>query len=285
MDDLIQVFIDSYLNDDTADDVYSCFSLFDYFEYKNWDTDLIDLIAAADYTDTGALPTLFLGVLHKKLDYVLNEHTVRMTSDATIGNKKEVLTALARLQSLEDYTGVIALLESLEDDITKFSLIISDFCSLESTEVAILTEHFSPLLLERLKLFIYAKEQNEHTELAFPPEVLANATAFFKFKQDSTIGLNLIQNDVLVGCSFQSYIPYIEEGMLTGDTATIALNMLSLLVLSSDGYSSPVDTYRTYSMQLLHDLNTVSAVEVALISLIASFDEYKKAQSEKERLS
>ena len=285
MDELIQVFIDSYLNDDLADDVYSCFSLFEYFEYHNWDTEFIDLLSAADYTDAGALPLLFIGLLHKKLDFVLKEHTVKLVEDASITDKMEVLTALARLQTLEDYTGVIALLESLEDDVTKFSLIISDFCNLESSQVASHTEHFSPLLLERLKLFIYAKEQTTDAATPLPPEVLENASLFFKFNEEASIGLMLIKNDVLVGCSFKSYIPFIEEGMLVGDPKAVALNMLSLLVLSSDGFTSPLDTYRTYSMQLLHDLNTVSAVEVALIALIASFDEYKKAQSEKTRLS
>ena len=64
------------------------------------------------------------------------------------------------------------------------------------------------------------------------------------------------------------------------DMETSALNMLSVLYLSTDGFNSPIITYRKYSSRVFNDLDAISRVEVKLLGYIAKVEELLKAKNE-----
>ena len=68
------------------------------------------------------------------------------------------------------------------------------------------------------------------------------------------------------------------------DDQQTALNILSVIYMSLEGYNSPLLVFRKYSYRLLQDLNRVSRVETKLLNIIADFTDYKKVEVEKLKL-
>lgn len=285
MDDIIVVFCDTYLSDEYKAEVFRSFQLFDFFEYRQASQGFIDILNDANNISSDDLKDRFTQELHDKLDFMLNEHTVKLTDEATIHEKNELLYAFGLIQHLEDYTGVIRILESFEDNETQLSLILEDLCVLDQTQIMMIVESFQPKILATLKAFIYQKESEETTIDDRDAKILRNLRQFFGVHGKDNIAYKLIEANMLVGARFTTYLPYVEGNLVEENNDATALNILSLIYMSIDGFNNPLLMYRKYSYQLLHDLNKVSAIEVLVMRLMAKFNEAKDVQNEKDRLS
>lgn len=285
MDELISTYVENTFTEELKHEIYRSFSLFDYFEHQNALSGLIDILNDASYMDSNALKDKFVLELHSQLDYVLQQHNIRVTPEATLEEKNEIISALALIQNLEDYSGIITLLESFESDDLQLATILSDLCMLDYTRILSLIEYFDPHILQLLKDFIYSKENEAAGEDKQPLAVVANAKLFFTQYGKENIGGNLIDNDVNMGSKFETYLPFVDEDLVVESDEQTAMNILSLLYLSIDGYNAPLLVYRKYSYQLLHDLNRVSKIETLIVKTINLFEEFKKAHNEKARLS
>jgi hypothetical protein len=283
MDEMIVSFIDNYFSDEAREDIYKSFSLFDLFEHQNAYSGFVDIITNASYVTSDSLKDCFVNELNKQLDYVLKEHTVILVPDATIEQKNAILHAFGLLQYLEDYTSIILTLESLTTDEEQLSSILSGLSGLDEMTIISIVEFFDPDILQQLKKFIYIKESEEKMEVN--SDLIHNLKVFFKLNNREYLGVHLLKNNVLLGAKFESYLQYFENEITVGTPEEVALNILSIIYMSEDGYKEPLLTYREHSLQLLHDVNKVSAVEVLIIKLVNSLEEYKKALNEKNRIS
>lgn len=286
MDELIGAFLESYLTDEFREEVERSFALFDFFEYNQAYSSFVDLLNDQSNISSDEMKDRFVNELNDKLDYMLLQHTIKLVDTATTYERNEILTSLAHIQKLEDYTGIIRILESMIDDYETLAIILSDSTLLGKEDILLLIESFDPSMLRTLKQYIYQKEE----EAAVSDEVSLNLVDNFKifclYAGNKHIGANVLQNGVLIGDRFGTYLPYVQEYLVTpNDVEATALNILSLILLSIDGYNSTLLVYRKYSYQLLQDLNLVSKVEVKVLDHIAKFTEFKKVHHEKIRLS
>lgn len=285
MDELIDNFLDSYFTDEFIVEVKRSFSLFEFFEYNQAFSGFIDIISEQSNVTTDDLRDKFVIELQTKLNYILAQHNVKLIEDSTVYQKNEIILALAHLQNLEDYTGIIRCLESNRSDEEQFATIISDTSMLSIEEVLTILEFISPMTLETLKQFIYAKENEQEQSNIIPVDLLANFKMFHELNGINTLGAQLVENGVLMGSRFETYLEFIIGDLVTTDVNQTALNILSCIYLSTDGYNSPLLVYRKHSYKFIQDLIKTGAVETAMLSLIANFSEYKKVQIEKTRLS
>lgn len=285
MDELIDSFLESYFTDEFIVEVKRSFSLFDFFEYNQAFAGFVDIISEQGNVTTDDLKDRFVIELQTKLDYILTQHEVKLVEDTTVYQKNEIILALAHLQNLEDYTGIIRCLESNRSDEEQFATIISDTSMLSIEEVLTVLEYINPSTLETLKEFIYAKENEQEQSNVIPVDLLTNFKLFHGLNGKNTLGAQLVENGVLMGSRFETYLDYISTDIVTTDINQTALNILSSIYLSIDGYNSPLLVYRKHSFKFIQDLIKTGAVETAILSLIANFSEYKEVQIEKARLS
>lgn len=285
MDELISTFLDTYFSDELKEQIMTSFDLFDFYEYRQAYAGLIDVANEYGNVSSDDLQDRFISEIHVKLNFMLEQHTIKLIDETTIGQKNQILASLAHLQKLEDYTGVIRILESFADDYEQLAIILSDNTPMDQTEVHSLIETFNPSMLRTLKQYIYQKEQ-EFKQTDEPNiKLVQNLRLFEKYSKGKGIGSTLVKNGSLVGERFSTYLGFMEsEDLLTIDDDATALNILSLLYISVDGLNSPLLVYRKYSFQILKDLNIVSRVEAKLLDHIGKFTEFKKVQHEAHRL-
>lgn len=285
MDELIQLFVDNYFTDEFQIEVRRSFDLFDAFEYNGAFTGFIDIATNQSNLASDDMRDQFVQELHERLNYILTQHKVKLTNETTIYEKNEFLTALMRVQALEDYTGIIRTLETFEADEVQLAGVISELCMLEEHKVMEIVESFNPRMLKILKQFIYAKEEAMPQQARVEGKIVSHIKMFNHVFGETNIGSQLVRGQILMGQRFETYIDYIQD-IVIGDTdSATALNILSVLYLSIDGFNNVLMVYRKYSYRLLQDLDKVSRVEVCMLNHIAKLNEYLKAADEKRRLS
>lgn len=291
MDELLDVFLDAYASAELKEEIARSFSLFDFFEYKQANSLLVDVVVNGDQRSDSTFD-VFMQQLNTCLDFVLQAHTLTMTEEATVYQKNEILTALASLQKLEDYTGIIRTLESLEPNDEQLSLILSEQCQLDQGQILTLIESYNPSVLVKLKNYIYAFESEmiAHVPEGFDKMIKAFIQVFEKPEAIASDNFNYLgsifyTNNIVLNMEFSDYLPFVEDNFNPTQEEDTALQLLSVILLSSDGQASPLDTYRKYSFQLLQDLNKTSSIETYFVKNLAHLNEYLKVQDEKARLS
>lgn len=282
MDNDILNFIDDYFHFELKQEILRSFNLLESFKVNIIYEDFVDILSQHGFKSNDYLRDAFVRKLTDKLIFILNEHTIKVNDDLDVFQLNELVSSLLLIQDLEDYTGIIRVLESFEQDEEKLSLILSDLCALDQTDILLSLESFNPVILTKLKEFIYSKEKEEEKEIQ-PEDFTNNLKHFFILYSDETLG-RILSRDIYLGLSFENYINYIDPFILKLDDASLALNLLSVLMLSTDGQIDPINIYRKYSLAIVQDMNRVANVEVHLMKFLSQYLEYKKAKEASEVL-
>lgn len=194
--------------------------------------------------------------------------------------------ALAHVQKLRDYTPILRVLESFESDEVQLAQILAEMTMMSEGHILELIDSFSPSMLTKLRDYVYTKDKDVYTPESVNSSVIRHLKDFGTLFNDKALGLLMLENGVLPGAKFETYVNLVDlPDIVVDDLDVTAQNILSVIYLSCDGYNSPLLVYRKYSYQLLADLNKTSAVEVKILGMIAKLTEYEKARDEKARLS
>lgn len=278
MNSEILAFVQMYFTDELSREINRSFNLLKDFQLNNIESPYNDIIMQHQEVHNEQLMDMFIAQLNRHLDYVLSEHTIFLIDEATITEKNEVLAALLLVQDLEDYTGITSALESLASDEEQLADIISDLSQLPKVEVIRLVESFNPKMLANLLEYVTQKTQEKLEEPN--PEILKSYKLFNKCFGTNHIGNELVEHGLLLNQPFELYLNYVKEVLTSGNAKDIALNIYSLLVVSSDGNTQPNAVYREYSQGLLQDLNQIKAVESELTQLVSIFNQRKAVEKE-----
>lgn len=285
MEDLFAVFLDSFFTEEMQAEINTSFSLFEFYEYHQAFQGLTDICHEHGNVANEDLQDRFLKEINDKLDFIIQQHGITLISEVTLNQKNQVLTALGHLQKLDDYGAVIRTLETFEDDISQLASVLSEMTFMEEPELHSIIAYVAPSTMRTMKQFAYQKEEEAISSEEPNYDLLENFKLFNEYTKNASLAHLMVSNGASLGNRFRDYLPFVENVFLEEkDDAKKTLNIFSLLSISSDGYNSPLLVYRKYSMQLLHDLNLVSKIEVILLKLIADYSEYKKVQYEKARL-
>ena len=249
-----------------------------------------DLILNDDNTTEETLQDLFILTLNNQLTNLLNIHSIIVNEhEITLNEKVQLLRALIDVQNLDDYSNIIAVVESYLDPIEKFSEIVSQLTLLRSTDVFRIVESVDPITLDLLKGYVYSKDieaERKSKQLSrLQLNIINNLKSFKKWLESDSntkdlmpYGIHMINSFVLPGQPFNSYIPYISKDLenQTPNPNLIALNILSVIYIS-DEYNSPIECYRNNSEKLLDNLDLIKKVEASLLLVFQSFDNFKKS--------
>lgn len=285
MDELIQVYLESAFTEEMQEEIARSFSLFDAFEYDQAQTPLIDILMNQSNLSSADMQDQFMSRLHEGLNFVLLQHTIRCTPDTTIYQKNELIRGLAHIQRLEDYTPIIRTLETLESDEFQLATVLSMVSALDTGAIMHEIESFNPRLLKHLKNYIYDKEESLPVEERGDKKLVGHVRFFNHVFGDNNLGSQMVRGQLRIGEMFETYLEYIRDVFVGPTDEQTAINLLSVIYLSGDGFNSPLLVYRKYSFQLLQDLDRTSKIEVEILRHIAKLSEYKKAQSEKDQLT
>ena len=279
MEELIYTFIITNLTPEIQAESIATFRLCDDFQYRDPYSPFLDIVMDTTNTTVDDQVNSFIVELHSLLDFLLEEHTIKLIADVTLAQKVQILKALVLVQDLEDYTPIITILESFEEDFTILATIISELSLLHMTEVVSILEDFNIDILKQLKAYIYIKEETipkEHVKLI--PDILTNLKIFFSIYGEDNIGHKMVSSGFNMGEDLSMYLEFAGD-IIEEDIKATAINIMSLIYLTKESIKDSLALYREHSSAILPDLDKISKVESMLIDSLGKMNEIKIANN------
>lgn len=273
MDDLIVNFLEAHHPHEYQHEVYLSFKLLSGFEYPDIYSSFIDVLTNESYQSTEQTIDAFDITLHNQLDEVLKYHQIVLVDDATHIQKNALLSALLTLQTLDDHTSVLCVLESLETDEEQLSSILADYCDLDQTEILSIIADFNPIMLTCLKRYIQDKLSLAAETVPYQA-LLPRLKQFFTLYGKENIGYILIDQDVKPGYPLDMYLSLTEN---TFDKT--AINITSLILLTLESQQSPIDLFHQYSERMVGDIRIIPSIEAEMLQILNTVDEHVRAHA------
>ena len=281
---LLAIFKDS-VTEELYNEISKSFSIFDYFEYKDYYTGFDEILDNADNIESLALTDILLELLNNKLDNVLLMHSVVLIDDATIEQKNELLKAIYCLQKPNNVEMLLGKLDSFEDDIIVISSILSEYCSLDVVDIVSIIKDIGLTFRKNLKAYLKTLDREDHLDVTCTKEHIYNIKIFFNTFGKNNLGYNLVTEGLKAGYEFCLYMPFIKPHVQDENRQITANNILSVLILASDTNDNLLESYRNISSELIEDLNVLNATNQFAFDSINRYLTQKKVEDEKARLS
>lgn len=285
----IQAYAETNLTPELQEEITGSLVLCDAFDYAVIYEKMPDVLFDTTAESTDVTHQRFLSVIHDSMDALLNIHGVALIDSAELHAKNQILSALYRIQHLEDPVPMLRILESSFSSEEKFAKIIEALSILDETVVLTVVDAIPDELLTALCNFLSDREKQaeaaEQAEEYANVQLMSNLKDFFNCHGIANIANEMIQNNVEPGYPIAMYLPYFQEHLVTLDDDQTAKNILAFLLMASDTYADPLSAYHQYSDQFLHDHERIMRIETAIGALLNSLRNFQKANDDAKRLS
>jgi len=291
IDEITGFFISISYSEELRKQIYYSFSLFEEFDIQFYEDKYIDLVTRENSIDVDTKRDTFILFLKQDLTAILTEHNINLDNDQdiTLEELNELVHFLYIIQNLEDYSLVSYMVHSdnsskkiLISLMTRYTL-LSEFRCME------LIEEVKDTFIESLKLFIEDKEILPKEEL--DKKHIKYINTFFRFTENQPcLGnklykqgySNLTLNELLNIIDF-SIFDYIEKNIISNPTQ-IALDILSLLIITKDNYTIPLLKFKQNIGLFTSKLEYITKIESIMANILVDFNNFLEAELQKEKL-
>lgn len=241
---------------------------------------IVSIIASTQIEESDVVRDSVVHQVIAAIRQIATEHGLELQPNAGLYFLNEVVSAIYLLQQLNDYTTISTILESSDDDDDKIAQVVSSLSTLTAVEVRSEIVAVDQRLIAAIQAYIDQKTPSVVNE---PNHLLIQKYRDFRkwIGETGCLGVRLLANDVAIGLPLESYIHYIK--LPEKDTSgQLALDVLSVLLLASDGYELPMIAYRKISGHLATDLDQLSRLETTMLRINLDFEEYRKSTDHAE---
>lgn len=282
MEQLTESYIESEFQEDVVIEIYKAFKLLEQFNYEDYEQPFISLLMTYEESDPTNIKDLFLVKLVNMLNVVISAHKFKLYSNTSLYKINEFLDALYNFQYLNDYSFIESILESEEDIEEIFSEFISSLSCLTKLECLDCIEEIEPEIIDNIRGYIMQKNENsdvKNEEYNVHIQPLLNNIKLFKqfLATEDILGFKFVKAGVLLGMPFKTYINIFKHYFKEEINERNANNLLSVIYLSRDGFENPINTFRLYGNNFIHDIGNISKIDSFIINTVDKFQSYKKS--------
>lgn len=287
----IRLFTSISFTPEMQDEMGRSMELIEAFNYKQAFPNLYDVVIDLNNDDLDATQHAFQDRLHETLDFLLEQHQVRLLPEASLEDKNEVLQAMYQIQNIEDPTPLLGILSGYQTDLEKLASIIEYLSSYSVIQLLDVLEFVAPSTMEGMKRFLENLEEEQEVEASLPEHLqpgshfLETLESFLRYEFQDSLAVELIRSGVQIGHELKLYLPYVQKHLHHQEASQLAKNILSLLMMSPDTYRDPIRQYRVYTEALGVPPQLSVTVEVWMTDAINRFEQYRKAQHDAKRIS
>lgn len=282
MDDLINLFVDSNFTEETREDIYQAFGLFQTFNYLEPFPFIQDMLMTSDYHETVNLADALTTVVIQGQAFILDQHGIELNEETTMAFNNIVMKVLFQLQRLESPDPVLRILESMEHKNVRFSEIMEMYSDVPMTTFMQLIKEIRPVFLKNLASYLYSEESSNSEAVEEIPAIV-EAIRLFK----DVYGVNpavrtILDAGTVMGEDFAMYLPlYDEIRSIVQDEGVLVECLLFLLLMSSNGVTNPMEVFSENSDYLISDLATANRLGKTLGEMYNKMQRHKERQIEK----
>lgn len=287
MDDLLTDFIELNYTQELGQELLRALQIFDQFNYIAIYERVNNIIMDAHNQDKNEVTDSILLYIKEGQDWLFRAHKIEINPEAPIGARNELLVALALFMRLEDYGPSLSVLYSMESDMDIFTSIFCDLCMLDQVQMYDLVADFSPDLLGIMKKYAEGKSKEEDYEDIGRERtsILETLDAFKTLYGANALGIHMLKAGTLPNVHIDAYYPYIKNDLIDPNSIPqTALNILSVVLMSSNGHNAPIITYKKYIDKYTDSLELVQKLEPIILKMLTEIENYKRAKNEQKRI-
>lgn len=274
----IELFINLNFSQEKTELFKKCFSVFEEFHLEDYDTNILELISLFDSMETAELLLEFEMIVKNTLVSVINSHGVEIDDEARLDVICEIAYSLNAIQTYEDQESIIRTLETDYDNEEKLCQLFR-FVSLTSVDNFMLAINSVDQNIFRKIYELYQNIDSDKysaEEIAVTNKIVSQLKELKTFLQyDAAIGFKLLTKGLSVNGDFNLYVKYCIEKFETMELDLIAKELLVILFMSKQSYTSPIMFFRSVSSNLFEDINKITKIDVMLNILLNNFSKYK----------
>ena len=285
VDEMVYQFITLNYSPEQQDELLRGLELCHGFGFGSTDNELVQVVSLQGTLDQPAVRDIVTNIIRNDLITIASEHDVPIIHGTDLHVCNEIVGALANIQCLNDYTVQYNILTSTDGDEEKFADLFDSLSILPSSQVMEYVEYVPPKFIECMTKYVSSKMSTDKKKSTGPnPAVLAKVRSFHEFiGSTENLGRQLVETGVPVGLYMNSYLPYIDidldERM---NYPQIALDLLSVIIMSCDGNSIPMIIYKRISSSIFDNIDDITKVETAMLRMIGDFEEYESAKKQEK---
>lgn len=285
MDQLISLYISSKFGEELGNEIRLSFELLAEFNYPNLFTPYEDIVAREGYVDSSSLADEFLLKIHEDLKFVLSLHFIKVVDDISLSLLNTLAEAFITLQHLEDYTHILLTLETMDTDEEKLMEILNEYTGIDIATLLEAIDKFDSKLLLLLKNVALVKEGHQleledEKIVKAKAEIIENIKVFGTHISNDAVGVQL----VTIGCPLleplETYFNMVHESVNTHNQTTLAIDFLSLVLISDRFKDNPRTVFKENSHLIAASLADLLSIESEINRVYVDFVQLRKINNE-----
>lgn len=281
MDDLINIFVETNFTPEGAEDFYQALGLLRLYNYLDPFVLIDDVLMTESFKDTGEIKDTITLLVKQGQAYILDQHGIVLTDDATLAFNNTVLKTLYQLQKLEDPVPVLRILECSEPDDIKYAQIMEMFTNINYMTFLQVIDSIRPVFIKNLGMYLYAEEEAKGEALREMP-LIRDTLRLYK----EVFGINpavrvILDCGTVYGEEFELYLPlYNELREVLTDEKVLVETLFFMLLFSSDGVHDPMGVFNKYADHLVSDLTIANRLGRTIGELSNKMTRFKEKKIE-----
>lgn len=280
-DRLVEEFIENNYPGEAIRPLLTVLTVLDEYNLVGYRDELMNIISVLDDRATETIRDQVYLFLISKLDYLLKESGMVVNLDETnYTEMTTILQCLQDIQDLDDYLEINLILESADSPLKQIIAIINSYSDLTESDLYRIIVSFDPRMLGMLKSYIDQTVVLDDEEKAVIDPDFIKTIRSFKDWCDSLgikpIGIQLMEDYISPLQALDQYISLLDG--FDEKSEHLVYEIYSVLIISKEGYSALIPTYRKYSSLLLISNSLPSKIYEQLVQASNAFQLYRENQ-------
>ena len=269
---------------DNRPDIFQALDLFEKYGINNFESLVSEVVDGGTDVDPVSVDIQVLNKIIEVMVFIIESHGVIVDKDADISldTLNKVAEFLLAIPNLEDYSYLTYRLNSSDSLRELFINILGHYTSLSRIKAMEALQDVTEGLIDSIRKII---PETESQELTICVDCLERSKLFFKFIEETPCeGLSLRDKGVVGKMTLKEIVdilPYILEDKLSNNMDVrpeqAALDVLSILMVSKDGCSSPLEAFKEHCELFTTKTMHISRIGNMLENMYMDFCNYERA--------
>lgn len=264
----LKIFVDDTFTPEIVTTIERAFTTFEVLSVEDFELPYLAIVMEEQTADGLSPQDRFYKQLQQDCNFVLMQFEIKLSDTAQLHDTVELLEVLALIENYENKQELIDAIEAADDTIDALAQVINILSSVKISTVYSIVDEVSPNLINVIKNL----GKNKEEDLVFEPDqaLIKNIKSFKNYLADNgAIGIDLVRNGQPIGADFSYYLKLMNvEFFKNKNYLLLAKDILSLLFISGDAFSNPIEFFRKNSALMFDDLTTITKVDNELTKIV-----------------
>ena len=281
MNEIIEELLKTYCNDEFRRVFIDVQSIAENFELEGLEDALTSIAMDSESYELSDIPVVIHNKTYEYMNYLLRNHEIVASEDATLQQLTLVLNAVWRMQDWIDHESILRITEADGSAEEKFADLVALVEVAESVSVLNTISSVSDSFIEVLQK-LYNDEDEEQIMSQINDDYVAQLRMLKQFYETvknfdtrAIFAFQLIAHGMQLGGSFSFYYNLIKKKLESDDKDILSSQYLALLYLGTDSYLNIVTYWREHNDQFIDDPTLLTKTDISLNNLNNEFISWK----------